>query len=68
WYVGGITNWQERDVTVDLSFAGGSKIKLYRDGINANWHAEDYKCETLSNGKPVKIHMANGGGFAAVIE
>ncbi|MBQ0115285.1 MAG: glycoside hydrolase family 97 protein, partial [Bacteroidales bacterium] len=28
WYVGGITNWQERDVTVDLSFAGGSKIKL----------------------------------------
>jgi alpha-glucosidase len=71
WYVGGLTNWDERDIEVDLSFLGEGKwqIELFRDGINANKAARDYKKEVLdlpASGK-LKVHLAKGGGFAAKI-
>ena len=71
WYVGGLTNWDERDIEVDLNFLGEGKwqIELFRDGINANKAARDYKKEVLdlpASGK-LKVHLAKGGGFAAKI-
>ena len=37
WYVGGLTDWKERDVEVDLSFLGDGEFnaEIFRDGINA---------------------------------
>ena len=69
WYVGGMTNWDSRDVTVDFSFldAGASyKAVLFRDGINAGKNAEDYAVDTfwVKKGDKREIHMASGGGFA----
>lgn len=71
WYVGAMTNWTARDMELDLSFlgAGNYKIELYKDGINADRSARDYKKEELviPADRKLKIHMAPGGGFAARI-
>ena len=70
WYVGAMTDWNARDLEIDLSFlpAGNYTIEIYKDGVNADRAARDYKkvVEDLTPGK-VKVHMAPGGGFAAKI-
>lgn len=71
WYVGGLTDWNPRDVVLDLSFLGEGnyKMELFKDGINADRAACDYKKETLSvpADRKLKIHLAPGGGYAARI-
>ena len=71
WYVGGTTNWDPRDVSIDLSFleAGNWKAEIYRDGANADRHATDFKHEfkDVKAGDKLDIHMAPGGGFAVVL-
>jgi len=68
WYIGGLTNWDERDVEIDLSgFASDDyNATLLMDGINANRIASDYKVEKkkVSNSDKLKINMKKGGGFA----
>lgn len=73
WYVGGITNWTSRDVKLDLSFLpqGKYKIEIFKDGINADRNATDYKKDffvTEDITKIHKLHLAPGGGFAMKIE
>lgn len=67
WYVGGLTNWKEREVKVDFSFLsdGEYDVVLFRDGINSDLVAKDYKKETLVvNRKSVAdVKMYSGGGF-----
>lgn len=71
YYLGGLTNWQQRHITITTDFlpAGLYKATIVRDGINADKNAEDYMLEQqeLSAGEPLKLHMAPGGGFAIVI-
>jgi alpha-glucosidase len=70
WWVGAMTDWDARDLEIDLSFlpAGEYTIEIYRDGINADRAARDYKkvVEDFTPGK-LNVHMAPGGGFAAKI-
>ena len=72
WYVGGITNWTERDVEVDLSLLndGSHQASLFKDGVNAHRIARDYKKESVSVDRQtkLKLHLAPGGGFAMRIE
>lgn len=58
WYVGGITNWTERDLEIDLSvllkadadeppmpvcgMAAGNNLTIFSDGINAHRKGSDY--------------------------
>ena len=62
-----------RDQIVDLSFLpeGDYIVTLYRDGINADKKASDYKKETFelkaSAPKQLAVKMYPGGGYAAVI-
>ena len=65
WYIGGITNWNARDVEVDLSFLAGRNLLLFTDGVNADRHAEDYTRRTLTAPSTLRVHLAPGGGFAA---
>ncbi|MBO4467521.1 MAG: glycoside hydrolase family 97 catalytic domain-containing protein [Bacteroidales bacterium] len=69
WYVGAITDWNERDMELDLSFIGGAyQVEVYRDGVNAHRAARDYKLEWKdfpADGK-MSFHMAPGGGWVAV--
>jgi Glycoside hydrolase 97. len=69
WYIGAMTDWNARDLTLDLGFIGGGKMTIFQDGINADRAARDYKkvlTELPADGQ-VKIHMAPGGGWAAII-
>ncbi|MDO4950319.1 MAG: glycoside hydrolase family 97 catalytic domain-containing protein, partial [Bacteroidales bacterium] len=68
WYVGGLTNWDARMVTVDLSFLGNLadyEIETFVDGVNADRRASDYKYSRnvqIGNGK-LNVQMQPGGGF-----
>lgn len=64
WYVGGITNWTERVVDIDLRKLTGKacQVEIYRDGINADRKGSDY-CHELSSEPQHKITMKPGGGF-----
>lgn len=71
WYIGGLTDWKPREMTVDLSFIKGDReVTLIRDGINADRNAKDFKKETfkLDAQKPLKIKLAPGGGFAMIVK
>ena len=67
WYIGGITNWTERDVVVDLSVLGlqNSRVQLYADGANAHRKGSDYSVKVLEGTTSFKVHLAPGGGFVA---
>ena len=71
WYVGAMTDWSDRGLTLDLSFLpeGNYSVVLYRDGVNADRVACDYRKETINlpADRQLKINMAPGGGFAAKI-
>jgi alpha-glucosidase len=71
WYVGAMTNWTPRDLEIDLGFlpAGNFHMEAYRDGVNANRMASDYKLAKIpvATGLKMKLHLAEGGGWAARI-
>jgi len=71
WYIGGMTNWDERSLTLDLSFLGDGRYKaeLFTDGVNANRIASDYKKEVIDipASRQLTVKLAPGGGFAARI-
>jgi alpha-glucosidase len=68
WYVGGQTNWEEREVVLSLDFLSPGETYLatiVTDGINANHNAEDYHVatKTLTSHDKLVIKLASGGGF-----
>jgi alpha-glucosidase len=72
WFVGSMSNWSARDLTLDFSFLGDGDYQavVFKDGINADRDATDYKKEMIKISKDSKlnIHLAPGGGWAARIE
>ena len=70
WYVGAITNWEERDLYLDLSVLpnfGAKSGHIFRDGVNANRVGKDYVAEPIQvMGNKVKVHLAKGGGAVMV--
>ncbi|MFH2002827.1 MAG: glycoside hydrolase family 97 C-terminal domain-containing protein [Planctomycetota bacterium] len=71
WYVGGMTDGTSRTYKLDLSFLDPGKynLTLFRDGINADRFAEDYKKITaeVTPEDAVEIVLAPGGGFAGFL-
>jgi alpha-glucosidase len=72
WFVGAMTNWTPRELTLDFSFLGTGNYQatIFKDGINADRDGTDYKKEVIkvTSGDKVKIQLAPGGGWAARIE
>jgi alpha-glucosidase len=72
WYVGAMTNWTPRDLTIDLSFLGSGAYHavVFQDGVNARKDARDYKRLTrrVTASEKLSVHLAEGGGWAARIE
>ncbi|UBZ10426.1 glycoside hydrolase family 97 protein [Leeuwenhoekiella palythoae] len=71
WFIGGITDENQRDFTLDFDFLEAGKTyeaKLYKDGPEADWenNPQDYAIETLQVDRTTSldIAMASGGGFA----
>jgi alpha-glucosidase len=72
WFAGAMTNWDGRQIKIDLSFLGGGKYKaiLFEDGVNADRDGTDYtrKAITVTAKDHLDIKMASGGGWAARFE
>ncbi len=72
WFVGAMTNWTPRELNLDFSFLGNGDYQavVFKDGINADRDATDYKKEVIkiSKDSKINIHLAPGGGWAARIE
>lgn len=72
WYIGAMNNWTARDLEFDLSFlpAGSLRMEAYKDGVNANRMAGDYKLvkSQVNRKAKLKITLAEGGGWAARIQ
>ena len=71
WYVGAMTDWTSRTLSLDLSFLpeGEYVIEYFRDGANAHKAGRDFKkvIENLPESRCLKVQLAPGGGFAAKI-
>nr|WP_165021199.1 glycoside hydrolase family 97 protein [Dysgonomonas sp. ZJ279] len=71
WYVGVLNNWDDRTLTLDLSFLDGNgyKAEIFKDGVNANRAARDYKREVidLPANKKLDVKLASGGGYVVKI-
>jgi alpha-glucosidase len=69
WYVGAMTDWTARKVTVDLSFLpeGRYALDAFEDGINAGRWASDYKRvkSQVDKTRRLEVELAEGGGWAA---
>lgn len=70
WYVGAMTDWTARELTLDFSFLDAGKnytAEIYQDGINADRNGNDYKkiTRTVSKNDKITVKLAPGGGWAA---
>ena len=73
WYLAAMTDWTARNFEIDLSFLDNDanyNVQVYKDGINADRNAMDYKFEkmTLNNKSKMNISMSRGGGFSAIFK
>ncbi len=72
WFMGALTDWDPREMKLKLDFLGEGTytMKVWKDGLNADKHAADFAQETVevTAGSTVKVKMAPGGGWAAIIE
>ncbi len=71
WYIGAMTNWEEREFEIDLSFLGDSRYEAmqWQDGPNAHRNARDFQKESIIVDKQSKLHLklAPGGGWAGIL-
>ena len=72
WYIGSMTNWTPRTLSLVLSFLGkGSyEAEIFCDGINADREATDYRREvrTVTAGDVLTLTLAPGGGWTAILK
>lgn len=72
WYLGAMTDWTAREFDLDLSFLGEGEydMQVFKDGVNTDRNAMDYKVEQLSVQKDYKVHLSlsSGGGYSAIIK
>ena len=68
WYIGVLTDWSERTLTIDLSFLSDISYQgtLFLDGVNAHRQAEDYQVKYLSvsSKSSLTVPLKPGGGAA----
>ncbi|MBR8534692.1 glycoside hydrolase family 97 protein [Carboxylicivirga sediminis] len=71
WYLAAMTDWNKRDVTIDLSkiSTGTFTLEEYADGVNADRNGNDYKktIRTISSDETIEVKMAPGGGWVAIL-
>lgn len=70
WFLGAMTDENERTLEVELSFLGEGdfRAEVFKDGVNASQFAEDYQLveESVAAGDTLEIPMAAGGGWTAI--
>ena len=70
WYLGALTDWSARTLTVDFSFLGEGtyELEIMQDGINAEVSCNDYQrvVKKVTKADKLNIQLAKGGGWAAI--
>jgi alpha-glucosidase len=71
WYVGGMTNWDARDLEIPLSFLGSGEYEaqIFADGPDADKVATSLSItnKRLKAGDKLNLHLAPGGGLAIIV-
>ena len=72
WFIGSMTDADERKLTINFSFLekGKYKAKIFEDAKNANEYPSEvnYKEEVFTNIDSFSIELAKGGGLVAIME
>jgi alpha-glucosidase len=70
WYLGSMTNWDQRYLEVPLGFLGPSEYEaqIFADGADAARIATslDVTTKYVKAADNLPVHLAPGGGFAAM--
>lgn len=71
WYVGAMTDWLPRELSLDLGFlpVGQYRMYIWKDGVNADRNAKDFVMEmiTVDKTRQLTMKLAKGGGYVARI-
>lgn len=71
WYIGGMTDWTPRSFEISLDFLDEKayRIEIFKDGVNAEKWASDYKriVQNINSGDTIRVQMSKGGGWAAIL-
>ena len=72
WYIGAMTDDTARAFEINFAEflpAGKWKLDSWEDGINADRYGSDYKkkAAVVDAGDVIKINLASGGGWAAIL-
>jgi alpha-glucosidase len=71
WYIGVMTDWDARNFDINLSFSDDKKyeIQFFKDGINTDRNAMDYKFvkDIANSDSKIHISMSSGGGWSAIL-
>ena len=70
WYIGAMTDWNAREITINLDGLGVSAatVEAWEDGPDADSKATDWQKRMVSVSGEMKIHLAPGGGWAAIVK
>ena len=70
WYIGGVTNENAREVSIDLSFLDDKRYRadFYTDAPDAHFQHNPFAIskfqKIVAKGQNLRLYMAPGGGFA----
>jgi alpha-glucosidase len=68
WFVGSMSNWDERDLDIPLRYLGeGNYVaEIYRDAPDATTHPKNTVIEQkkVTRSSALRLHLASGGGAA----
>lgn len=75
WYLGSITNEQNRDIVLSFEFLDKGaiyKAKIFKDGEGAEYKSNPYPVEIMEQDitteSTLNIHLATSGGVAIILE
>ena len=71
WYMGGMTNWDARDLEIPLDFlgAGEYEAQIFADGPDPDQVATSLNItrKRVKASDKLNVHLAPGGGLAAIL-
>ncbi|WP_353779715.1 glycoside hydrolase family 97 catalytic domain-containing protein [Winogradskyella sp. 3972H.M.0a.05] len=75
WFIGGITDENSREITIDFSFLDENTnydAKIYKDAPDAHWNdnpeAIVIEQQTINSTSQLTVKLAEGGGFAVSLK
>jgi alpha-glucosidase len=70
WYLGAMTNWDDRQMGLRLTFLGSGnyQAQIFSDGSDADTNAKSLSVSTrtVKAGDPLILNLASGGGAAVI--